>query len=103
MLAPLALFGSVATLASATVLLLLVVFTAMNVALFILQRRPGEAKAPFEIPSAIPAAGAIICAGMIVVRVATGDWRAPALAGALLAVILLLYAVSRPRADEIVQ
>ena len=94
LLAPLALFGSVATLASATVLLLLVVFTAMNAALLILQRRPGEPKAPFEIPSAIPAAGAVICAAMIVVRVATGDWRAPALAGALLAGILLLYAVS---------
>ena len=100
LLAPLALFGSVATLASATVLLLLVVFTAMNAALLILQRRPGEAKAPFEIPSAIPAAGAVICAAMIVVRVATGDWRAPALAGALLAGILLLYAVSRPRAGS---
>jgi amino acid transporter len=98
LLAPLALLGSVATLAAATVLLLLVVFTAMNAALLVLQRRPGEAKAAFEIPSIIPAAGVLICAAMIVVRVAAGDWQAPALAGALLVGILLLYAVSKPSA-----
>jgi hypothetical protein len=30
-------------------------------------------------------------------RVATGDWRAPALAGAVLVAIAALYAVVRPR------
>jgi hypothetical protein len=36
----------------------------------------------------------------VIVRVVTGDWRAPALAGALLAGIFLLYALYRPKAER---
>jgi basic amino acid/polyamine antiporter, APA family len=43
----------------------------------------------------VPAAGAIVCLVLIVVRVATGDWRAPALAGVLLLGSLVLYALMR--------
>ena len=43
-LAPLALVGEIKDLASATVLLLLTVFCIVNGALYILKRRPGEAK-----------------------------------------------------------
>ena len=102
LLVPLTLFGTVTELASASVLLLLTVFTAMNIALIILQRRPGEARSKFEIPAIIPAAGALVCTGIMVVRVATGDWRAPALAAALLMGILLLYALSRRHAGRTV-
>jgi basic amino acid/polyamine antiporter, APA family len=90
-LAPLALLGTITELAAATVLLLLLVFTVVNGALFILKGRDGETRGRFEIPRAIPALGALTCLILIVVRVATGDWQAPALAGALLIGAFALY------------
>jgi hypothetical protein len=47
------------------------------------------------VPRWLPALGTLVCVALIAVRVATGDWRAPALAGALLLAILALYAASR--------
>ncbi len=96
-LAPLALLGTIAELAAATVLLLLLVFTVVNGALFILKGRKDEKKGRFEIPRAIPALGALTCLILIVVRVTTGDWRAPALAGALLLAAFLLHVVMQRR------
>ena len=90
-LAPLALLGTITELAAATVLLLLLVFTVVNGALFILKGRDGEKRGRFEIPRALPALGALTCLILIVVRVATGDWQAPALAGALLVGAFALY------------
>ncbi|MET0869691.1 MAG: APC family permease [Methyloceanibacter sp.] len=90
-LAPLALLGTITELAAATVLLLLLVFTVVNGALFILKGRDGEKRGRFEIPRALPALGASTCLILIVVRVATGDWQAPALAGALLVGAFALY------------
>jgi amino acid transporter len=94
-LAPLALLGTITELAAATVLLLLLVFTVVNGALFILKGRDGEKHGRFEIPRAIPALGASTCLILIVVRVATGDWQAPALAGALLVGAFALYVAMR--------
>jgi amino acid transporter len=94
-LAPLALLGTIAELAAATVLLLLLVFTVVNAALFVLKRRKGEKKGRFEVPLFVPALGAVVCLTLIVVRVAGGDWRAPAIAGALLLGALAIYAVMR--------
>ena len=94
---PLALFGTIAELAAATVLLLLLVFAVVNAALFVLKRRPGEQHGYFEIPLAVPAVGALVCLALVVVRVGTGDWKAPAIAGALLAASALIYAVVRPK------
>ncbi|WP_270938029.1 APC family permease, partial [Falsiroseomonas oryzae] len=91
--AALILAGDIGQLASATVLLLLAVFTVVNVALIVLQRRPGEARGGFEVPVVVPAAGALVCGALLVNRVFAGDWRAPALAGALLAVVLLAFAL----------
>ena len=96
-LAPLALLGTIAELAAATVLLLLLVFTVVNGALFILKGRKDERKGRFEIPRAIPALGALTCLILIVVRVTTGDWRAPALAGALLLAAFLLHVAMQRR------
>ncbi|MBU8546211.1 MULTISPECIES: APC family permease [Roseomonadaceae] len=96
-LVALILAGDIGQLAAATVLLLLAVFTVVNVALLVLQRRPGEAKGGFEVPWPVPAAGALVCGALLLNRLATGDWRAPALAGALIALILLGYAVLRPK------
>jgi len=93
-LAPLALLGTIAELAAATVLLLLAVFTVVNGALFILKRR-NETPGRFEVPLFVPALGAVVCLVLIVVRVGTGDWRAPALAGALLLGCLGVYALMR--------
>jgi APA family basic amino acid/polyamine antiporter len=95
-LAGLALWGTIGNLAAATVLLLLTVFCVVNAALVVLQRRPGEKKGKFEVPAFVPALGAVVCAVLIAVRVTTGDWRAPALAGALLALTFVLYFFMRP-------
>ena len=56
-LAPLALLGTIAELAAATVLLLLLVFTVVNAALFVLKRRKGELPGQFEVPLFVTAAG----------------------------------------------
>lgn len=95
-LLPLGLFGSVANLASASVLLLLVVFAVVNCALFILKGREGEPKGRFEIPRWVPAAGTAICLLLVGIRVSSSEWQAPALAGGLLVGILALYALLRP-------
>jgi amino acid transporter len=96
-LAPLALVGTIAQLAAATVLMLLTVFAVVNGALFILKRRTDEPRGRFEVPLFVPALGALVCLGLVVVRVSTGDWRAPALAGGLLLGVLAIYVVLRPK------
>jgi amino acid transporter len=95
-LLPLGLFGSVANLASASVLLLLAVFTVVNGALFILKGRESEPGGRFEIPRWVPAAGTVICVVLIGLRNSSSDWQAPALAGGLLLGILAMYAMLRP-------
>ncbi|WP_372622903.1 APC family permease [Falsiroseomonas sp.] len=97
-LAALVLAGDIGQLASATVLLLLGVFSVVNLALLVLQRRPGEPHGGFEVPSLVPVCGALVCASLLVNRVLAGDWRAPALAGAILPVILLGFLLLRPAA-----
>jgi amino acid transporter len=97
---PLALIGTIGQLAAATVLLLLLVFALLNGALVLLKNREGEPRGRFEIPLILPLLGCLVCAGLVIVRVVTGDWRAPALAGALLAGIFLLYALYRPKAER---
>jgi amino acid transporter len=95
--------GQVGRLADATVLLLLTVFTIVNVALVILKFRPAEPRGRFEVPFVIPVLGAAVCATLLVTRVAARgkdghyDWAAPITAGALIAVIIALYLVLRPK------
>ena len=91
----LAIAGQIADLAAATVLLLLVVFIAVNTSLVVLKRRPGEPRGRFEIPVFIPVAGIAVCAILLITRLSSSDWRAPALAAALLAGILAIYAALR--------
>lgn len=91
----LAFVGDVSQLAAATVLLLLGVFTLMNIALLILRRRPGEPKGALEIPAFVPACGAAICAALLITRVTTGNWLASAIAGALVAGAIALYIFRR--------
>ncbi len=92
-LTPLALLGSVPQLATATVLMLLTVFAVVNAALVILKVRSGEVAGQFEIPVAVPATGTLVCAGLVVVRVLTGDPAASLLAGGLVVAIVLAFLI----------
>ena len=100
LLVPLVLTGSIADLAAATVLLLLMVFMAVNGALFVLQRRPGEPAGAFELPTLMPALGFVVCAVLLLTRLTSSDWVAPALAGAMIVGSLLLYAALKPKLGE---
>ena len=90
--------GDISELASATVLVLLLVFLVVNSALVVLKMRPGEPPGGFELPIAVPALGAVVCVVMFATRVGAGDWRAPAIAGVLLLGVAALYFVLRLRA-----
>jgi len=87
--------GGIEQLASATVLLLLFVFALVNGALIVLTRREGKIEGCFNAPIIVPASGALICMVMIVGRVQQDDWRGPAIAGALIAMILVLFVLTR--------
>lgn len=96
--------GGVKQLAESTVLLLLTVFTVVNVSLVVLKLRPGEEKGGFEIPILIPALGAFVCAALIAVRLqaafTTGgeaERTAPIIALAIIGTSLLLYRVLKPK------
>lgn len=93
--------GSVKQLAESTVLLLLLVFTVVNISLIILKRRPGEARGSFEVPVFVPVLGALVCLTLIAVRVeaawSTEDgYVAPLVALAIVLISLGLYFVTRP-------
>ncbi|CAN7285701.1 APC family permease [Phenylobacterium sp. LjRoot225] len=91
--------GDIKQLAAATVLLLLFVFTLVNGALIILKRREGDLPGCFNAPIFVPALGAAVCLLMIVGQVRQNDWRALAVAGTLIAMILGLYALTRRGLD----
>jgi APA family basic amino acid/polyamine antiporter len=94
----LTLAGTITELAAATVLLLLIVFVVVNLSLLVLQKRAGEPLARFEIPALVPACGVAISLALLTARVTSGDWVAPAIAGLMLAGIVALYFVLRPKA-----
>jgi basic amino acid/polyamine antiporter, APA family len=91
--------GGVADLGTATGLLLLACFVVVNGALIALKLRRGEPGGRFEVPIFVPVLGIVINGALIVARLmdpALG-WRAPIIAGAVVAGIGLLYFVVRPR------
>ncbi len=96
--------GGVKQLAESTVLLLLFVFTVVNISLVILKRRPGEPRGGFEPPLLVPIFGALVCALLIIVRVQSAitsadqaQQTAPLIAGAIILISLVLYAVLKPK------
>jgi len=89
----LALTGNIPTLARATALLLLSVFAVINLSLLVLKARRGEARGRFEVPAWVPAGGIATC----LIMIAHAKRGELAVVGALLAVILGLYALMRPK------
>lgn len=94
-LLPLSMAGTIAQLATATVLLLLFVFAVVNASLFVLKRRPGEPEGQFEVPAAVPLIGAIVCFILLAIRMTSGEATAPLIAAAMIGCILALYALVR--------
>lgn len=89
----LALSANIAPLAKATSCLLLTVFVVVNASLLVLKRRPGEPDGAFEVPAVVPAGGIAISVALL----AHAQPRELLLASVLVAGIVLLYAVVRPR------
>ncbi|PZQ15910.1 MAG: amino acid transporter [Ancylobacter novellus] len=97
----LSLIGDIKALASATVLLLLTVFTVVNVALVILKNREETPSDTFEVPVFVPMLGALVCSSLIVVRLFQGgDLTAPAIAIGLILLITALYFVTGAGRDQ---
>ena len=95
----LAFSGDISELASATSLLLLLVFGLMNSALIVLKLRKSEAQGHFEVPLAVPVLGSLVCVALIVSRLGSAGTgaRAPLIAALLLVFISGLYFVVRPK------
>ncbi|MFJ7152486.1 APC family permease [Streptomyces sp. NPDC100445] len=94
----LALTGSVATLASTLVLLLLVVFLMVNVAVLVLRRDPG-AERHFRTPTVLPVLGAASCV-LLATQIEGRVWLRGLVVlavGALLAALTALRGARRPR------
>ncbi len=96
--------GGVKQMAESTVLLLLAVFTVVNIALVVLKRRPGEPKGGFEPPMFVPVLGALTCASLIYTRIHsavtsadTSMHIAPLIAGGIIVISVLLYTVLKPK------
>ena len=81
--------GDLSSLADTTVLLLLMVFTAVNIAVLVLRRDQVE-KAHFRTPTVIPVIGAVVSAALMT----TKDAETFARAGALLVVGIGLWALN---------
>ena len=95
MLMALAFVGDVAALARATSIFILSVFIAMSASLFVFQRR--ERAASWHVPQFIPVAAALGAAAMLL-HAEKQDYL---IAAPMLALILILYFIKRPTAEQI--
>jgi basic amino acid/polyamine antiporter, APA family len=91
--------GNAKQMAESTVLLLLMVFSVVNISLVVLMRRPGEPKGGFEVPIFVPMLGTLVCLILIGVRVHSawfvkGDHVAPLVALAIVLISFGLYWIS---------
>lgn len=103
--------GGVKPLAEATVLLLLSVFTLVNISLVVLKRREGEPTDGFDVPLLVPILGALVCALLVVVRVYSAFTEgkpetqiAPLIAVGIFAASFVLFFLLKPKqvvVDEI--
>ena len=85
--------GDLETLADTTVLLLLFVFVCVNTAVLVLRREPVEHE-HFRAPTSVPVLGVIACVALIVQK-AFDDTAIFAYAGGLLAIGIVLWAITR--------
>jgi basic amino acid/polyamine antiporter, APA family len=85
--------GSIGALASTTVLLLLSVFTLVNVSVLVLRRDPVDAQ-HFRTPTLVPVLGALSCAGLVVFTIAS-DPNVAVRAGLLLVAGIALWFINR--------
>lgn len=90
--------GDVSSLAKATSVLLLGCFVVVNIALIVLKRRE-KIEGAFEIPSIIPALGALICLAML----SKAGAAELIMACVILTVIVVLYFAMRPNPQSISQ
>ncbi|NJR41496.1 MAG: amino acid permease [Akkermansiaceae bacterium] len=102
--------GGVKPLAEATVLLLLVVFTLVNLSLVVLKRRAEEPKDGFDVPLIVPILGALVCSLLVVVRIhqaftssVTGAALAPLIALGIFVVSFIFYLIMRQSSRERLQ
>lgn len=88
--------GDISSLAKSTSVLLLSCFIVVNIALIILKRKE-KIEGSFEVPAFVPALGAVVCLAILTKA------QAPEIltAGAILAAILVLYFVMRPKGAAI--
>ena len=96
--------GGVKQLAESTVLLLLSVFTVVNIALLVLKRHPDEPRGGFEPPMIVPLLGALTCASLIYARIHSAitsadatQKTAPLIAGGIVLISVMLYAALKPK------
>jgi amino acid transporter len=89
----LALSGDISSLAKATSVLLLCVFVVVNTALIVLKRRAGEPDPHFRVPSFVPVLGIVVCIAML----ANAGAAEFTIAGIMLAVIVALFFITRPK------
>ncbi len=89
----LVLVGDLETLADTTVLLLLLVFVCVNTAVLVLRRDPVEHE-HFRAWTFVPVLGVIACVALIIQK-AVDDLQIFAYAGGLIAIGIVLYALTR--------
>jgi amino acid transporter len=92
--------GPIASLASATSLLLLFSFLIVNASLIALKLRRDKPRGAFEVPIAIPALGMLVNAALIFTRLkdaSIAGWLAPIIAGIIVAGVSALYLLIRPQ------
>ncbi len=97
--AVLAFAGDISVLASATSLLLLLVFALMNASLIVLKMRSGEPAGHFEVPVIVPVLGFLVCGALVVSRLvnsSSAGVHAPLIAIGLIGAIALLFFVVKP-------
>lgn len=93
--------GHIRTLAASTSLLLLSVFTVVNLGLVILKFRRDEPRGAFEVPFVIPLLGAIVTASLAIYQIAfpaAGQEQVRWIAGGLIGAIVMMYLILRPKA-----
>ncbi|GAB7078190.1 hypothetical protein JCM18897A_60470 [Streptomyces sp. JCM 18897] len=94
----LALTGSVSTLASTLVLLLLVVFLIVNTAVLVLRREDGPT-GHFRVPAVLPVLGVASCF-LLATQVEAEVWPRTAVVLGVAAVLTVVPAVRRHRAER---